>query len=105
MKKLALSIVVGILFFWTANAQSVTPKVDKRQNIQKERIEKGIQNGELTRKETRLLAKEQRHIKRAERRAKSDGVVTRRERVRLDRKQDRANRHIGRAKHNPIDRN
>jgi hypothetical protein len=105
MKNLVLLFAACILFVWTANAQTVTPKVNKRQQIQKERIHNGIQNGELTRKETRLLAKEQRHIKRSERRAKSDGIVTKRERARLDRKQDRANRHIGRAKHNRMDRN
>ncbi len=104
MKKIALLVVVSFLFVLTAQAQQETPKVDKRQKVQKERISHGIKNGELTRKETRLLVKEQKHIKRAERRAESDGIVTKRERVRLDRKQDRANRHIRRTKHNVRDR-
>ena len=105
MKKIALLIVVSFLFVFTAQAQRETPKVDKRQKIQKERIFHGIHNGELTRKEARLLAKEQKHIKRAERRAESDGIVTKRERIRLDRKQDRASRHITKTKHNVRDRN
>jgi hypothetical protein len=46
------------------------------------------------------LKKEQRHIRRSEHRAKTDGDVTVSERRRLDRKQDRANRHIHRAKNN-----
>lgn len=105
MKKVYLLFVIGSLFMITAKAQTQTPKVDKRQNIQKERIHDGIQNGELTRKETRLLVREQKSVKRTEKKAESDGVVTKRERVILDRKQDRANRHITRAKHNARDRN
>jgi hypothetical protein len=57
-------------------------------------------DGDLTKREASLLNKEQRHIRRAEHRAKTDGDVTVGERRRLDRKQDRANRHIHRTKNN-----
>jgi hypothetical protein len=104
MKKITLLTVMSFMFVIAANAQTATPKVDKRQEIQKERITNGVQNGELTRQETRMIAREQRHIRRVERRAEADGIVTGRERARLDRKQDRASRHIARTKHNPRSR-
>lgn len=104
MKKITLLTVMSFMFVIAANAQTATPKVDKRQEIQKERITNGVQNGELTRQETRMITSEQRHIRRVERRAEADGIVTGRERARLDRKQDRASRHIARTKHNPRSR-
>lgn len=78
---------------------------DKRQTVQRARIAEGRIDGDLTRGETRALRKEQRHIRRAERRAEADGVVTGREKARLNRKQNRANRHIRRAKNNNVENN
>jgi hypothetical protein len=51
-----------------------------------------------------LLNKQQRHIRRSERRAKADGDVTVREKARLERKQDRASRNVRRAKNNDIEK-
>lgn len=104
MKTAAFIIVFGFLWIGFVSAQTRTPGADRRENIQKERIRDGIQKGELSRKETRKLVREQRHIERAEKRAGVDGMVSKRERIRLDRKQDRASRHIGRAKNNTVDR-
>ncbi len=81
-------------------AQEVTPKVDARQKAQRGRIHEGRADGELTHKESKALNKQQRHIRRTERRTKADGDVTVAERRKLDRKQDRANRNIRRAKNN-----
>ncbi len=79
-------------------AQEQTPKVNARQHAQRGRIQQGKNNLDQTRGETALLRSEQRHIRRSERRAKADGRVTRMERRRLDAKQDRASRHIHRAR-------
>jgi len=81
-------------------AQEPTPMADARQNRQRARIHEGRADGNLTRRETSLLNKEQRHIRRSEHHAKADGDVTVAERRRLGRKQDHANRHIRRAKNN-----
>jgi hypothetical protein len=59
--------------------------------------------GEVTPGEATMLKGEQRHIRRLERRAKADGTITPREKLRLERKQNRASRHIHRAKNNSID--
>ena len=76
-----------------------TPGVDKRQQIQKHRIGQGVRSGELTGRETLGLARQQGRVHRMERRAKSDGNVTKRERVRLHRAENRASRNIYRQKH------
>lgn len=86
-------------------AQDNTPVVDKRQRKQQARIAQGVASGEVNRAEARRLRAEQRHIRRAERRAKADGEVTNRERARLQRKQNKANRDIRRQKHDGQDRN
>lgn len=90
--------------FSTTIAQDNTPVVDQRQDNQKERIKGGVKSGELTRKETRRLAKDQRELKRIERRAKSDGDVTKKERARLQQKENKNSRAIRRQKHDAQDR-
>lgn len=92
----ALTISVGA---GPASAQS-TPGADWRQHNQSERIFNGVQNGSLTFHETGQLVRGQARIRNQERRFKSDGVVTRRERVRMHRTLNRQNRRIYRRKHN-----
>jgi hypothetical protein len=106
MKKLSAIIAVFmVMAVLTVNAQSQTPRADVRQKSQRARIAEGRASGELTPGEAALLNKQQRHIRRVERRAKADGQVTPAEKARLERKQNRASRNIRRAKHNAIDRN
>lgn len=97
MKNL-LSLVL-LVTFGIAVAQK-TPKIDKRQQIQKTRIVKGVKNGKLNRRETALLAKQQLRIKRLEKAAKRDGKVTPKERARITKAQNRANRTIRAVKNN-----
>ena len=104
MRTATFIFVFVFLSIGFVNAQTGTSREDKRENIQAERIQDGIHRGELTHRETRLLAREQRHIKRAEKRMKSDGKVTRREKRWLENKQDRASRHIGRTRNNVVDK-
>ncbi len=104
MKK---NIVMGLLFLLgaaTAVAQEM-PVADARRTAQQTRIAQGTASGELTRGERTALKRQQRHIRRTERRAKADGEVNRREKAVVERKQDRASRNIRRAKHNSLDRN
>mgnify|MGYP006888938091 CR=1 FL=1 len=71
-----------------------------RSAVQRKRIAHGVQNGELTRVETRQLAKEQRHIRHKKRIARRDGVVTPGERREIRQEKRQASRHIARKKHN-----
>jgi hypothetical protein len=102
MKKIMLIFSMSMVFTIASLAQERTPKVNARQHAQQGRIQQGKNSNELTPGETALLRKEQRHIRRSERRAKADGDVTLAERKRLDNKQDRASRHIRRAKNNEV---
>jgi hypothetical protein len=104
-----LTIVAGaVLAFATlaASAQTPvaapgtnTPGIDQRQANQEQRIDKGIASGQLTKRETRRLEKEQAVINRAEDKAKADGTVTAQERRRLKKAQNHASRDIYRQKH------
>lgn len=99
MKKL---IILGV-FVLTAglvNAQTETKKVNQRQKKQTERISKGVKSGELTKKETKKLARQQKDIRKTKKAAKSDGVVTKKEKAVITKKQNAANRNIRRKKNN-----
>lgn len=98
MKKVILffALMMGISFF--AAAQS-TPKVGKVQVKQNVRINHGVVNGELTRRESRQLKRQQKHIQVEKKLAKADGVVTKRERGHIRHDQRVANRSIYRQKH------
>jgi hypothetical protein len=78
---------------------AATPGVDQRQANQEKRIDQGIASGQLTKRETRRLEREQGAINRAEDKAKADGVVTAQERHRLHHAQNKASRDIRRQKH------
>lgn len=104
LKKVMKNIIIAaMLLISLAAVQAQTP-VNARQKAQRARIAEGRVDGDLTSGEAALLNKQQRHIRRSERVAKADGVVTVRERRALHRKQHRANHAIRRAKHNPVDR-
>ena len=102
------SIITGMLltaFTFTLQAQTTTPNVTKTQVKQQKRIKNGIKSEELTRKETKQLARQQAHINRTKKRAKADGVVTKKERATIRRKQVNANKNIAVKKNNRRDRN
>ncbi len=103
MKSIRVLMIAAALALFTASLASAhtgTPRVDRRQAHQRTRIVQGVRSGELTPREARRLRAGQAHVGRMERRAKSDGVVTQRERVRMERAQDRQSRRIARLKHN-----
>lgn len=106
MKNFNLVAGLGLAAMMLAGTASAgTPGYDARQHNQRERIVNGVQNGELTMRETRRLAAGQVHLNRAENRAKSDGVVTKRERAHLQREANQQSRRIHRQKHDSQDRN
>lgn len=82
----------------TSSAGTGTQRIDHRQAKQQNRIEQGIQSGQLTEREVRRLEAQQNRIRLAEEKAKA--VVTRRERAQLTRRQNKASRNIYRKKHN-----
>ena len=95
----ALVFAAAGVFAQAPSAPAATPRVDQRQANQEKRIDQGIASGELTKRETRRVEKEQNVINRAENRAKADGTVTKAERHRLHKMQTHASRDIRRQKH------
>jgi len=83
----------------TGFAQTKTPVVKERQENQQKRIAAGVKDGELTPKETEHLEAREVKIQADKKAAKSDGVVTRQERAKLHREQNRTSRAIYRQKH------
>ena len=98
--RLFLLAVLALLFVGSTLAGDRTPVVTKRQHNQQARIRQGVKSGELTRAETRRLERGEAKIQRDKMKAKADGVVTPRERAKLNREENRESRRIYRAKHN-----
>ena len=98
--KLILSAaLVGLAF---AAVPAGAQGVDQRHHRQQDRIAQGVHSGALTRHEAHRLERQQRSIHREERhmRARHGGYLTARDRARLEHRENRASRHIYRAKHN-----
>lgn len=89
---MAALMVAGPLF-------ADTPRLDRREHHQAHRLAQGVKSGELTRPETRRLARGEVRLHRNEARAKSDGVVTARERARLQHEANVESSRIYRQKH------
>jgi uncharacterized membrane protein YebE (DUF533 family) len=99
MKQIGMAMSAVLLVTGMAYAQAETPGIDQRQANQERRIDQGIASGQLNQREANRLDREQNRIDRMENRAKSDGVVTDKERARINAAQNRASRHIAREKH------
>ena len=96
--RLLAALILMLTISTAANAQGA------RSGIQRRRIAEGTRNSELTRHETRQLARQQRRINMEKKEARADGVVTRREKREIRRHERRANRNIRRKKHNRRER-
>jgi hypothetical protein len=100
MKKTAIILVVMVIIGLFFASSSMAGRVGKRQIHQHKRIHQGVKGKELTCRETGALIREQHKIQRTKKRSLSDGILTPKERGRLEIQQDKASRHIYRLKHN-----
>lgn len=82
-----------------AKANPADPGVNARQHRQHARTESGVRSGQLTRGETRGIAKERQAIRKEERQYKSDGTLTRAERKDLHQDLNAASKEIYQEKH------
>jgi hypothetical protein len=102
MNKTVSSLVAAILAlgaYAAFAAGTQTPRIDRRQAHQEQRIDQGIASGELTKREARRMNRQQNQVNKAEDKAKADGVVTAGERKALTKAQNKTSRHIYRQKH------
>jgi hypothetical protein len=100
MKKLAIMGAVALVIAGTMPVLADSGRSQAREWRQYERIYRGAARGDLTARELRNLAQQQRRIDRAQARAADDGYITRGERRRIERMQDRASRNIRRKNNN-----
>jgi len=83
------------------SASSQRMQDDVQRNInQQQRIEQGVQSGQLTNKEASRLERGQAHVDRTEARAGADGHVGAREQARIQHQENAQSGHIYRDKHN-----
>jgi hypothetical protein len=99
MKKMFLGILIGTLILGTVAIAMAGP-FTRREARQQARIYQGVDSGQITPREYRLIDREQGRIEAHRQRAWSDGTLTPGEACRLTREQNRASNHIWRAKHN-----
>ncbi len=97
--------ILGMFVFGFATmsfAQTETGKTCKP--LKQKKIEEGIKSGELTKNEVAHLRKEQASVAFTKRKAKSDGVVTRKERQRIQAKRANFHKEIYLKKKNDVTR-
>lgn len=93
LKLLSISALIFAFGLNTADAQTT-------EKTQRQRVKQGVKSGELTRAETRSIAKMKRETRSDVRAAKADGKVTRAERKEIRRDKRKTSRAIYRKKHN-----
>ena len=95
-----LAVTLAAAFALPAHSQTTsTPRVDKRQQNQQQRIDQGVKSGQLTEKEAARLQKGQARVQKMEDKAAADGKVTAKERRRIEHTQDQQSRRIAKQRH------
>jgi len=74
-------------------------RIDKRQEKQNQRIQKGVDSGQLNQKEAARLEKGQVHVQKLEDKALQDGKITKKEKIRIEHSQDVQSKRIARQRH------
>lgn len=99
--RIALTVVLSSLVAGTALAQGTpsTPRIDARQERQAERIDKGVESGQLNKREAARMEKGQARVQKMEDRAAADGKMTKGERRRIEHAQDTQSARIAKQKH------
>jgi hypothetical protein len=99
-------IVLALLLACTgaAQAQEQGAAVETQRDAnQQERIEQGLQSGQLSTKEAGRLEREEQHIDRQEAQdLKQGGTLTPQEKARINREQNQVSNNIYREKHNAV---
>ena len=103
MKLLILGMFV-FGFSFMMNAQTQTPEIRKTQVKHHKRVVHGVKTGTLTEREAATLQRKQDSVTIAKKKAKSDGVVTKKERAKIQARQAKLGKEIYLKKNNKITR-
>ncbi|MFO1428470.1 MAG: hypothetical protein U1F11_16165 [Steroidobacteraceae bacterium] len=98
-KSICTAALTTLTLCGIAQAGDHTPRLDQRQENQQQRIANGIESGQLNAREAAHLEHGEARLERHEAYAKSDGVVTGRERAALHAEANSMSRRIHRQKH------
>lgn len=79
MKLITAAVLTALALPAFAQTTS-TPRIDQRQQNQQQRIDQGVQSGQLNQKEAARLEKGQARVQKMEDKAVADGKVTAKER-------------------------
>jgi hypothetical protein len=93
-----IAAALGSLFASVAMAQTTGSEIQRDIN-QQERIEQGLQSGQLTTREAGRLEREEAHVDRMEARALKDNNLSPAEKARIQAAQNRVSQDIYREKH------
>ncbi len=93
-------VIFSMVLGYASQAAWAEGQVARRQDHQQERIANGINSGQLTPGETIRLEKGEKRIENTREKALADGKMTRGEKARLNKMQNKESRKIYRAKHN-----
>jgi hypothetical protein len=99
MKKIFFSSVLVASMSVYTFAQTATPVIKGRQENQQDRIQNGVRNGSLTRREAARLRDRKQETRQDIKEAKVDGVVTHEERADIKQDQKQTSKAIYRQKH------
>jgi hypothetical protein len=94
----AIAIALGSLLSATAFAQSTATEVQRDVN-QQERIEQGLQSGQLNTREAGKLEKEESHVDKMESNALKGGKLSAQEKAKINAAQNKVSRDIYQQKH------
>jgi hypothetical protein len=97
--KIALALSVATLLSGAAFADTAAEKDQQRDVNQQQRIEQGLQSGQLNTREAGRLEREQQHVDRMEAHDLKDGHMSAGEQLRLDKAQNAASADIYKQKH------
>jgi uncharacterized membrane protein YebE (DUF533 family) len=93
-----LALVASGAVFAQASAPA-TPVLDQKQANQQQRIDQGVASGQLNKREARRLKARENKLAAHEAAAKADGVVTKKERARLNAEANKDSKAIYKQKH------
>ena len=97
MRKLFAVATLGIFL---ASGISFADNIKQREKRQQKRINRGVQSGELTKKEALKIEKKEAQLPRQIKKDRSDGGgLTVKERAKIHKKQDKLSRRLAKEKH------
>jgi len=98
MKKLIAMVVAGVL--GAGGSPTLAKTIKKRQANEEQRIERGVEKGQITPKEQQRLDGQQKVIEQERENAAADGKITKRERRDIKHDQKRLSQDIKHKRHN-----